>query len=658
MKKFLPFLFSCLIFFVFHSSSVYAVSDSIPGFPGRRSEWKSFKRYDFDFMGRACRVVCPDKPAPGNPWIWNARFPDWHTDIDSILLSQGFFVTYINTDEFNGSPDGVKIWDEYFRFLTENYHFDNQVALEGISRGGLYVYNFAKKYPWRVSCIYAEAPVCDIKSWPGGFGKGPGSEADWKLVLKAYNFSDDAEAKAYRDNPVDNLGNLAAHKVPVLHMIGLKDEIVPPDENTFILIDRYIKLGGIATVVPCTRGKQELSGHHFDIETPAYVADFVKQNTRGFRQMLPVEKFHVYRGGLASSLTVFQKEKKGRVAFLGGSITYNPGWRDSVTSYIRRKFPETTFEFINAGIPSLGSLPDAFRAYNDVFSKGRIDLLFVEAAVNDRTNDYPASEQVRAMEGIVRQAKRINPATDIVFMYFVDPDKINDYNKGMVPAEIMNHEKVAVHYDIPSVNLAKEVTERINNKEFTWEQDFIDLHPSPFGQQVYYRSISDLLENCWNKTLSPGSVKEILPSALDAYNYDKGRIVEVTGKDETNGWIYDEKWTPSDKAGTREGFVDVPILTGSTPGRILKFRFRGTAAGIAITAGPDAGIIEYRIDNGKWESMDLFTQWSRGLHLPWFLLLGDGLNSDSHTLSIRMSSQRNSGSTGTVCRIRYFLVNR
>ena len=155
MKKIL-FLF--LIAVVLNCKSIESQVVQNQSFPGKKSTWKGFARYDFDFKGRPCRLVCPDKPAAGNPWIWNARFPDWHIEIDSILLSEGFHVTYINTDEFNGSPEGVKVWDEYFRYLTENFGFDNRVALEGISRGGLYVYNFAKKYPFRVSCIYAEAP--------------------------------------------------------------------------------------------------------------------------------------------------------------------------------------------------------------------------------------------------------------------------------------------------------------------------------------------------------------------------------------------------------------------------------------------------------------------------------------------------------------------
>jgi sialidase-1 len=633
-------------------------SDSIPHFPGIKTTWKGFERYDFEFMGRGCRLICPHKPAAGNPWIWNARFPDWHTDIDSILLSRGFFVTYINTDEFNGSPDGVKVWDEYFVYLTGILRLENVAALEGISRGGLYVYNYAKKYPWRVSCIYAEAPVCDIRSWPGGFGKGKGSRDDWQLVMKAYKFKDESEAKAFSDNPIDNLDLLAKEKVPILHMIGLHDLIVPPDENTFILVDRYVKLGGSATIVPCTIGKQDAEGHHFDIETPSLVANFVMENTRAFRTRLSSDMFHLRRGGIPNSADIFSREGKGRVAFLGGSITFNPGWRDSICSFLKRSFPGTSFEFINAGIPSLGSLPDAFRVYHDVLAKGKIDLLFVEAAVNDRTNEYPATEQVRAMEGIVRQTRKLNPLTDIIFMYFADQDKMKEYNDGIIPSEIANHEKVASYYNIPSVNLAKETAMRINNREFTWQGDFKDLHPSFFGQQVYYGSISDFLKGCWQTVSKETRQEKQLPSVLDPFCYEDGRIVETGKMNESKGWVFIEKWIPSDETPTREGYVNIPLLEGTEPGKIMTYRFKGTTIGLAVVAGPDAGIIEYSIDGKNWESRDLFTKWSVGLHLPWYLILSDGLNNGSHKLRLRLSSTKNTASKGTSCRIRYFLVNR
>ena len=189
----------------------------------------------------------------------------------------------------------------------------------------------------------------------------------------------------------------------------------------------------------------------------------------------------------------------GRVAFLGGSITYNPGWREMVCDYLQKRFPQTTFQFINAGIPSTGSTPGAMRLVRDVLSKGPIDLLFEEAAVNDATNGIKPEVQLRGMEGIIRQALASNPAMDIVMLHFADQDKMADYNRGAIPTVIVQHEKVAEYYGISSINLAKEVNDRILNGEFTWRDDFKNLHPSPFGQEIYFRTIAHFFETSWGK---------------------------------------------------------------------------------------------------------------------------------------------------------------
>lgn len=114
---------------------------------------------------------------------------------------------------------------------------------------------------------------------------------------------------------------------------------------------------------------------------------------------------------------------------------------------------------------------------------------------------------------------------------------------------------------------------------------------------------------------------------------------------------------PSDKVETREGYVKAPMLICTKPGKVKTFRFKGTAVGIAIASGPDAGIIEYSIDNSKWSSIDLHTRWSNSVHLPWFVTLSDELKQGSHTLKIRLGNDKNQASNGTVCRIRYFYVN-
>jgi len=225
--------------------------------------------------------------------------------------------------------------------------------------------------------------------------------------------------------------------------------------------------------------------------------------------------YHAHRNPLTNSFMKFQNEKKGRVAFLGGSITHNGGWRDSICNYLEEKFPETEFDFVAAGIPSTGSTPAAFRFERDVLKNGQVDLLFEEAAVNDDTNGRTPDEMIRGMEGIVRHARNENPKCDMVIMHFVDPGKMDEYRAGKTPQVIQQHEKVAEHYDISTMNLAKEVTERIDAGEFDWENDFINLHPSPFGQGIYAHSMLQFLEDEFSKDFSGKNISVLkLPEKL------------------------------------------------------------------------------------------------------------------------------------------------
>lgn len=397
------------------------------------------------------------------------------------------------------------------------------------------------------------------------------------------------------------------------------------------------KILGVLIVLLCS---------HYTFSNPTYV------------EKLPSRKYHAHRSALKNSFLKFSTEKKGRVVFLGGSITHNQGWRDSVCNYLTQKFPETKFDFINAGIPSMGSTPGAFRFKRDVLKNGQVDLLFEEAAVNDDTNGRTPTEIIRGMEGIVRHALTANPACDIVLMYFADPGKTEHYNTQEIPPEIALHDSVAKHYNIPAINLAKEVAERIDAGEFSWENDFKDLHPSPFGQNIYFQSIRVFLEEEWKTSFQAEKMSEKeIPAAIDEYSYSNGKLVEPNPRKSFKGWKLVNNWQPADDKETRPNYVNVPILEGSYPGKIIKFHFKGNAVGIAVAAGPDAGIIEYSVDNHPWKKQDLYTQWSNFLHLPWYYTLESGLQNRNHTLQIRVSENKNPKSQGNVCRIRYFFFN-
>lgn len=626
--------------------------------------WEGFERKDFEVAGRKAFLIAPSEPAAGNPWIWRTEFFGHEPQADLALLTHGFHVAYIDMQNLYGGPPAMNAMDAMHAHVTQKFGLASKVALEGFSRGGLFSLNWAALRPEKVACVYNDAPVCDIRSWPGGKGGGKGSPDDWQRCLKVYGLTED-QAAEWKGNPVDNLEPLAKAGIPILHVCGATDDVVPIEENSLVVRDRYLALGGSFTLI----SKPHCNHHPHSLKDPIRIVNFVLEHT-GFpdRVAKPLTPFGYdyfsLRGGLQRCRNVFETKKTGRVAFLGGSITAGPGWRDHVCEELKRRFPQTQFEFINAGIPSLGSTPGAFRFARDVLAAGPVDLLFEEAAVNDDTNGFSDVEQVRGMEGIVRHALNSNPKIDIVLLHFADPGKLSEYRSGKTPAVIRNHERVAQHYGVASIDLAKEVTERIDAGEFTWEKDFRDLHPSPFGHQLYADSVSRLFDAAWSSSGSPenNAVAE-LPAPIDQASYFDGillgaaQAVSEQKASLKSGWALEQNWKPTDGAGTRAGFFDVPALVATEPGAELALTFRGRGIGVFVTSGPDTGLLEYRIDGGEWKQCPLFTQWSPSLHLPWAVMLESQLAEGDHRVELRVASSADARSKGHAIRIIHFLIN-
>jgi sialidase-1 len=377
------------------------------------------------------------------------------------------------------------------------------------------------------------------------------------------------------------------------------------------------------------------------------------------RTAKPNKEYFTLRKGLANAFARFHDGGTATVAFLGGSITASKGWRDEVEQYFTSGFPKTRFTFVRAGVSSLGSVPHAFRLERDVLSAGRIDLCFVEAAVNDPTNFTPSQRMTRGMEGIVRHLRRVQPFCDIVHLHFAMPEHLTDYRAGRTPEVIQRHERVAERYGNPSLDLAKEVTERIAAGEFDWDRDFKDLHPSPFGHRLYAKSIIRLLNAAFANPARPlpPPTSHPLPPPVDAHCYDRGKLVSPDAAANLKEFTLNPRWHPTDGKGTRAGFVDVPALVGTVPGASLELRFTGTAVGLFLTSGPDAGRLEYTVDNRPYPLLETFTPWSTGLHLPWALILADDLKPGPHVLRVHLAAEHHAKSTGTVLRLIHFLVN-
>lgn len=239
------------------------------------SEWNGFPSIQFKVEDRNATLVLPRIPAENRPWIWRQEFFGHAPQADVALLKEGFHVAYVDVQNMYGAPCAMKIMDTFYETLVRDYRLSPKTVLEGFSRGGLFSFNWAALHPGRVAAIYADAPVCDIASWPGGQGKGKGSPEDWLRLLGVYGVTE-KEALSGKLSPVNNLAPLAKARIPVLAVVGDADDVVPLEENMAVVERKYRALGGSIQVI-----HKPGAGHHpHSLPDPAPIVDFILKSVR------------------------------------------------------------------------------------------------------------------------------------------------------------------------------------------------------------------------------------------------------------------------------------------------------------------------------------------------------------------------------------------
>jgi pimeloyl-ACP methyl ester carboxylesterase/lysophospholipase L1-like esterase len=608
-----------------------------PIFPGERQSFHNFPMY----VDGPRRVVVPGTVADGKPWVWRARFWGHEPQFDLAMLERGYHIAYCDVSNLYGSPEAIQRWDDFYDYLRFEHLFSDRPVLEGMSRGGLIVYNWAAAHPDQVACIYGDNPVCDFKSWPGGKGTGPGSPDDWERLLAAYDLTDE-EAQTYGGNPVDNLAPLAAAGIPLLHVIGEADEIVPVAENSDVLEARYRALGGMIEVIRKPGGLH----HPHSLENPQPIVDFVLRHQKG-RGSAPAEAIASLdhferRSAYTNSRIRFERDGHGHVAFLGGSITEMEGYRPILCDRLQKRFPETTFTFTNAGISSTCSDTGSFRLDRDVLSQGPLDLLFVEFAVNDAGDGFPTPERaLRGMEGVIAQARAHNPCVDIVMTFFVTPEMIEAFEAGREVPTLSAHSKVAEHYDVSVNHLARAVTELIRAGTIDWKL-FGGVHPNRYGNTLCATTIWKALENCWSSDLSETAnpVPYARPALLDPLSYVNGRFLLASAIALDPDWQQGVPDWPNENNGkVRPRFEQTPMIYAHRAHASLTVNFSGTAIGAYLLSGPDAGIVRCTIDGARSKEMDILHKHST-FNYPMTVMFFDDLPAGPHTLALEILENR------------------
>ena len=352
-----------------------------------------------------------------------------------------------------------------------------------------------------------------------------------------------------------------------------------------------------------------------------------------YRGGVPAEEVHV-RNGIGNFLAKVKSGKAVTVAYLGGSITAQAGWRPMTTAWLQRTYPAAKFKEIHAAIGGTGSDLGVFRLEHDALQYDP-DLLFVEFATND---GGAAPESIwRQMEGIVRQTWHKNPATDIVFTYTITAPMLPEYSKGVCPRAASAMEMLADYYGIPSVGFGPRVAAEVKagrlvmnladaEKETAVPVDtpkrdlaivealakqgkllfakdgvhpMVPVNPQAaegpvVGHTFYLWSITNAFAKMSGSRPLDHAKQLANPFVTD--NLEAAKMVLLEPSMLSGNWVK----LPKEDAKMKSfgGRMD-EIWHSGTPGDKITFKFKGTCCKIYDLLGPDGGQVWITVDGKK-----------------------------------------------------------
>jgi pimeloyl-ACP methyl ester carboxylesterase len=213
--------------------------------------------------GKEVTLKVPEQPAPGKPWLWVGEFAGHLGSLEAGLVARGWHIAYVRVNNQYGSPRAMEVWEKVYDELRAKYGLAARPALLGISRGGFYVTAWARLHPDRLSLLYLDNGVCDVRSWPGGFQlteKGKGSPGDWTRYKTEFRFAADEDALARSIRPIEGLAPALSNNVLLVSVHGTADKVVPYVDNAKHLVDFWARSGGRYKVFAKERGDHHPHG--------------------------------------------------------------------------------------------------------------------------------------------------------------------------------------------------------------------------------------------------------------------------------------------------------------------------------------------------------------------------------------------------------------
>lgn len=590
------------------------------------SDWKGYRKVDFTIDGRESFVVCPRKAAKGSPWAWRTEFFGAFDTVDMALLERGWHLAYHRTSDMYGCPQAIENMHRFRCAAVGHFGLARRAVLFGFSRGGLYAFNYAAKYPYYTDILYLDAPVLDIRSWP--CGRSGGGECRTQC-LNIYGLTEET-LPFFKGNPLDKINEVAENNIPVILVAGGADEVVPYDENGAVLAERYKAAGGIIKTIV----KPDCGHHPHSLDDPSPVVDFIEEHSSAAPQ-------------LKNTKNCLAVKKRLTAGYFGGSITEGGGengWRASATKWLRSRYPEAEVIEIQAAIGGTGTELGVFRCDRDLL-EACPDLVFLEFAVNDSGGSWEKTGS--DTEAIIRKIYARNPYADIVMVYTITKSIADALAGGGRYVSRDVHDSLARRYGIPSADIGEALSRAVNESaDGDWTRYAPDtVHPNAEGYAVYNEVMHAFMEGALSDEAGALS-RKVLPEPMFTGLLTGASLADaVSARGE--GWRTVEK----SMCGRYPHYIEALV-----PGASLEFEFTGSVAGVYWMMAEDSGDILYSADSGESGTVSSWDPYCLHFSRAGSRILVSGLQPGKHRLRITVSDKKAEKSTGHAVRIGAFMV--
>jgi len=213
--------------------------------PAAAQEQLPKKAETFEVGGHKAFVYDAPKPAAGKPWLWYAPTLGGVSIVQRTLyfeslMRAGIGIAGFDLGEVRGAPGSTAKFTLFYDEMVKRGWSPKPILL-GQSRGGMMMLAWGMRHPDKVRAFVGIYPVCNLASWPLKNSKAQ--------TLADFGLTETELVEKLKDfNPPDNLQGLLANKVPMFIVHGDSDVVVPYEENSGLIKERYQAGGGSITV--------------------------------------------------------------------------------------------------------------------------------------------------------------------------------------------------------------------------------------------------------------------------------------------------------------------------------------------------------------------------------------------------------------------------